>query len=187
MNYIVLDLEATCWEGHDKSRNETIEIGAVKVNSNKQIVSEFEKFIKPIRFPVLSNFCKQLTSITQQQVDEAKHYYEVIEEFKKWIGYPNKNYLLCSWGIYDRKQFESDNELNNLESDWTINHISLKHQYSKFKKLKRALGMKRALEHEGIKLEGFHHRGIDDARNISKIFIKNFDFWDFENLTSKRE
>ena len=184
MNYIILDLEATCWEGHDKSRNETIEIGAVKINSDKQIVSEFQEFIKPIRFPILSNFCRDLTTITQVQIDEAKHYYEVIEEFKKWIGYPDEDYLLCSWGVYDRRQFESDDELNNLASDWTVKHISLKHQHGKIKKLKRALGMKRALEYEGLELEGSHHRGIDDARNIAKIFIKNFSSWDFNNLST---
>jgi len=59
VNYIILDLEATCWEGHDKSRNETIEIGALKVNNEKLIVSEFEEFIKPMRFPILSEFCKK--------------------------------------------------------------------------------------------------------------------------------
>jgi len=29
-----------------------------------------------------------------------------------------------------------------------------------------------ALKMEGIKLEGTHHRGIDDATNIAKIFRK---------------
>ena len=45
--------------------------------------------------------------------------------------------------------------------------------------------MKWALEKEKIQLEGTHHRGIDDARNIAKIFIKYFEEWDFENCSSK--
>ena len=183
MNYIILDLEATCWEGHDKSRNETIEIGAVKINSNREIVSEFQKFIKPIRFPILSEFCKNLTTISQADVDKADHYYKVIAAFKDWIGYPHDPYILCSWGIYDRKQFESDDELNHLNTEWTQRHISLKHQYGKFKNLKRAIGMKRALEAEGLSLDGNHHRGIDDARNISKIFLKYFETWEINQLT----
>jgi 3'-5' exoribonuclease 1 len=40
--------------------------------------------------------------------------------------------------------------------------------------------MKNALELEGLKLDGTHHRGIDDARNIAKVFIKYFDKWTFE-------
>ncbi|WP_255512454.1 hypothetical protein [Flagellimonas sp. S3867] len=35
--------------------------------------------------------------------------------------------------------------------------------------------MRRALNREGLNLEGTHHRGIDDARNISKIFKAYFD------------
>jgi inhibitor of KinA sporulation pathway (predicted exonuclease) len=33
----------------------------------------------------------------------------------------------------------------------------------------RPCGMKRALELMGIPLDGQHHRGVDDARNIAKI------------------
>jgi 3'-5' exoribonuclease 1 len=64
MNYIIFDLEATCWEGWDKSRNETIEIGAVKISDEREIISEFSSFIKPLKHFILSDFCKSLTSIT---------------------------------------------------------------------------------------------------------------------------
>ena len=33
----------------------------------------------------------------------------------------------------------------------------------------KEVGMDKALEYLGIDLEGTHHRGIDDARNIAKI------------------
>ena len=42
------------------------------------------------------------------------------------------------------------------------------------------MGMKGALRNENIKLEGTHHRGIDDARNIAKIFLNCFEDWEFE-------
>ncbi|MCR9253634.1 MAG: exonuclease domain-containing protein [bacterium] len=179
MNYIIFDLEATCWDGWDKSQNETIEIGAVLVNDSREIVSEFVQFVKPLKHPTLSEFCKNLTSIKQEDVDDAPYFSEAIENFKSWFGYPEEQYMLCSWGFYDRKQFESDSIIHGLQIDWIENHISLKHQYGKFKKLKRAIGMKNALEHEGLKLDGTHHRGIDDARNIAKIFIKYFDEWEY--------
>lgn len=180
MNYIVFDLEATCWEGYDKSQNETIEIGAVLINDKKEVVSEFVEFIKPLKHPQLSDFCKELTTIQQEDVDQAPYFSEVIEQFKSWIGYPNEPYVLCSWGFYDRKQFESDCQVHGLNADWVKHHISLKHQHGKIRKLRRALGMKNALLHENLELTGTHHRGIDDARNIAKIFLKYFDEWDFE-------
>lgn len=179
MNYIILDLEATCWEGYDKSRNETIEIGAVLVNDKKEIVSEFVQFIKPLKHPILSDFCKTLTTIQQEDVDNAPYFSEAIETFKSWFGYPNEKYILCSWGFYDRKQFESDCSVHGIDDSWVENHISLKHQYGKIKNLRRAIGMKNALLNEKLELDGTHHRGIDDARNIAKIFIKYFDQWSF--------
>ncbi|WP_196890334.1 3'-5' exonuclease family protein [Aureivirga marina] len=61
---------------------------------------------------------------------------------------------------------------------WVSNHISLKHQYTSVSGAKRNMGMKGALLKEGFSLDGTHHRGIDDARNINKIFLKYFDSWE---------
>lgn len=179
MNYIIVDLEATCWDQWEKNQNETIEIGAVLINEEKKIISEFEQYVKPIRFPILSDFCKELTSIEQKDIDTAPYFYEAIETFKKWIDVEKEAYVLCSWGFYDRKQLESDAALHHLDQQWLEKHISLKHQYKEIKQLRRAIGMKRALKLENMKLEGTHHRGIDDARNISKIFLQYFDEWTF--------
>lgn len=179
MNYIIFDLEATCWEERNKSPNETIEIGAIKIN-NREIISEFSSFIKPVKHPVLSDVCKTLTTIAQADIDHARNFGEVIQDFKDWIGVEKKAYTLCSWGFYDKKQFESDCRALELDEGWLTPHISLKHQHAQFQNLPRALGMKNALAFEGLALTGTHHRGIDDARNISKIFIKHFDRWTIE-------
>ncbi len=184
MKYIVLDLEATCWEKGMKYQNEIIEIGAVLINEQQEIESEFQRFVKPIRFPILSDFCKQLTSISQAQVDEAAHFYEVVEEFKAWFECEAEDYFLCSWGFYDKNQLINDCQISKLEHAWVSRHISIKHQYAEIKNLRRAIGMKRALEKEKLELEGTHHRGIDDARNIAKIFLKYFEEWKFEVVDS---
>jgi inhibitor of KinA sporulation pathway (predicted exonuclease) len=178
MNYIILDLEATCWEKRDKQPNEIIEIGAVCINEEKQIISEFNSFIKPTVHAILSDFCTELTSITQQQVDGAQLFPVVLEEFQNWILSFGDEYLLCSWGFYDRVQFKNDCELHGLPTNWLEAHISLKHQYAKIRQT-RPTGMKVALKSEKIILEGTHHRGIDDAKNIAKIFVKLFDKWNF--------
>lgn len=41
--------------------------------------------------------------------------------------------------------------------------------------------MNGALKKEGLKLDGTHHRGIDDARNITKIFKAYFEQWEITN------
>lgn len=179
MKYIIVDLEATCWDekGHG-NKNEIIEIGAVCINEYKQEESQFSEFVKPILNPRLSDFCIGLTTITQKDVDAADTFDEVIARFKAWIGL-EEEYMLCSWGLYDKNQFISDCHLHQLNTSWLEHHISLKHQYTEIKGLKRHTGMSGALYMENLKLQGTHHRGIDDARNIAKIFLKQFDHWDF--------
>lgn len=65
---IVLDLEATCdIDGRlPANEMEIIEIGAVILDARYQIVSEFQQFVKPIKHPVLSDFCRSLTHIRTQ-------------------------------------------------------------------------------------------------------------------------
>lgn len=181
MKYIILDLEATCWKDRNvNNQNEIIEIGAIKIDDKGNAQDEFNEFVRPKLNPILSDFCKELTTITQVEIDSAKTYSIIIEQFKEWINI-NEPFVLCSWGFYDKKQFAKDCELHGLSTEWLNYHISLKHQYADIKKLRKPIGMGGALKMEKIKLEGIHHRGIDDARNIAKIFISNFNKWKLIN------
>ncbi len=177
LNYIIFDLEATCEKNNYKFINETIEIGAVKYNGQGEFLDEYCAFIKPILNPTLSKFCKELTTIEQSQVDNALTFPDAIEDFKKWINI-NEPFLLCSWGLYDRKQLEKDSALHNINDiAWLENHISVKHQHGAFYNITKGMGMEAALLKEGFLLDGTHHRGIDDAKNIAKIFLKFIGKW----------
>jgi 3'-5' exoribonuclease 1 len=184
MNYIILDLEATCWETKKVSPNEIIEIGAVCINPEKQLVGEFCSFVKPSINPLLSEFCTQLTSITQENVDAAPLFPEAVAAFQSWILSFGNDYLLCSWGYYDQTQLIQDCKAHNIAIDWLDAHISIKHQYSKIKNT-RSLGMKAALAREELTLEGTHHRGIDDAKNIVNIFLKLWGQWKLDERRTK--
>lgn len=180
MNYIILDLEATCWREKGKFQSEIIEIGALCVDDKQNILGEFESFIRPSIHPQLSPFCTELTTIEQHHVDSAPLFPEVWGNFLDWIDAFGDDYWLCSWGFYDRSQFKKDCQLHNLDTSWLRQHISLKHQYADIHNLRRPIGMVGALQREQIPLEGTHHRGIDDARNITKIFLSNFDYWQYK-------
>lgn len=182
MQYIILDLEATCSKDKEME-NEIIEIGAVKLNSELEEVSRFSEFISPIKTDKLTDFCKELTTIKQSDVDQANRFAIVLMEFLAWVA-DDGDTIYGSWGFYDKKQFEKDCKLHGLSTSWLKgNHISIKHQHYD-NVLNRvgykALDMDKALKVSEIPLEGTHHRGIDDAVNTSKIFIKYFDKWDFD-------
>ncbi|MEM7556321.1 MAG: 3'-5' exonuclease, partial [Cyanobacteria bacterium P01_A01_bin.84] len=169
--YLIIDLEATC--SNDKSirsnQMEMIEIGAVMLNTYTwEIDAEFQQFIQPIINPILTNFCTELTSITQKDIDTAPKFPEAMSNFKEWlISFPD--YIFCSWGEYDRRQFRQDCKLHNLENPFS-EHINIKKKFSEYLKTSRPFGMKGALDYLGMELKGRHHRGIDDARNIAAIY-----------------
>ena len=180
MNYIVYDLEATCWQGSPPGYvQEIIEIGAYRINSYGEVTGEYNRFIKPYLNPTLSAFCKELTSIQQVQVDRARGFPEVIEEFQDWAGIYEDDYLLCSWGKFDQKMLIRDCQLHDLEVEWLEHHINLKKQYRDIRKLRKTIGLKSAVEKEGFEFTGIHHRGISDAANLSKIFTKFLDEWQY--------
>ncbi|MCB0660594.1 MAG: exonuclease domain-containing protein [Saprospiraceae bacterium] len=178
MNYIIFDLEASCWLGRPpKGQNEIIEIGAVKVDQFQQVVSVFNKFVKPTVNPILSEFCKKLTSISQEDVDRSKTFPLVIEDFMDWADIEHEDYLLISWGKYDKAQLMLDCTLHHIDTEWLDKHINLKSAYRHLRKLKDEPGLKKAVKMEGFEFSGIHHRAISDAENLAKIFVKHFEEW----------
>jgi inhibitor of KinA sporulation pathway (predicted exonuclease) len=182
--YVVLDLESTCYENNDKNKpfnfiNEIIEIGAVILDENGKELSQFNQFIKPIKFPILSNFCKQLTTIKQDDIEFAYSFNVVIENFFNWIytnnttGTQHYPVTFVSWGHYDKNQLQKDSKLHNIDVlNWIDdnNHISLKHKYTEWNKLKKGIGLGSACNREKIEFKGTHHRGISDALMVAEIF-----------------
>ena len=179
MNFIIYDLEATCWRGRPPGEiSEVIEIGAVKVDRYGEVVGTFNQFIKPTVNPYLSPFCIQLTSIQQEDVDRADKFPEVIEYFKDWSGIYEEDYLLASWGEFDKEIIVVNCELYKIESDWVHTHINLRSAYRQLKKLNKPVGLKKAVRKEGFEFTGIHHRGMSDAENLAKIFAKYVDEWE---------
>jgi inhibitor of KinA sporulation pathway (predicted exonuclease) len=168
--YLVIDLEATCCDRRTvpQGEMEIIEIGAVMADAlSLQPVDEFGSFVRPVRHPTLTAFCTELTSITQQQVDRADGFREVLDRLLEWAArYPN--HLFCSWGDYDRKQLMQDCSYHHVRYPFD-DHLNLKRRFAERMGLRKPEGMKRALRRVGLSLQGTHHRGIDDARNIASL------------------
>ena len=167
---IIVDLEATCCE-HDefpRSEMEIIEIGACAVEGGGEVISEFQSFVRPIRNPILTDFCKTLTSITQDQVDAAPIFPKVLEAFTDWLG-QYTTALFCSWGEYDAKQLRQDCRFHEVEFPFGDQHVNVKAEFSKVLGTRKRFGVGQALRRSGLEFKGTPHRGIDDARSIARL------------------
>ena len=181
MNFIVYDLEATCWPHRPANlRQEIIEVGAYRLSGAGEVEDKFQAFVRPIVHPMLSPFCKELTTITQPQVNGADKWPEVCEDFLDFIGfYDDEDYLLCSWGNWDAKQLARDCRLHDLDEAWTERSIDCKKQYARIKRLKKPYGLAKSLRLEGYEWQGDQHRALDDARNLVNLFLEYIDEWAF--------
>ena len=176
MNYCVCDLESTCWNERTphKRTSEIIEIGACCVNNNNQVISEFQSFVKPVRFAELSDFCKELTHIEQTYVDTAKEFSEVMIDFTKWVK-ENNIAMWGSWGKYDFTQFLQDCYYHQIVFPYLM-HINLKPEVC-FMIGENDMGLDRAVKHLGLEFEGIQHRALTDSRNIVRVLEKvNWDW-----------
>jgi inhibitor of KinA sporulation pathway (predicted exonuclease) len=170
--FLIIDVEATCSDDSSIPRHEMeiIEIGAVMLNRNTwEIDSQFQTFIKPVRHQKLTDFCTQLTTISQYDVEKAPEFAEAMAIFQEWMD-SFKDNIFCSWGNYDKTQFIQDCNFHNIPYPFGAEHRNIKKEFSEYIVTSKSFGMASALNYLGMELIGTHHRGIDDARNIAAIY-----------------
>lgn len=168
---LVVDVEATCCDQGSIERPdmEIIEIGAVMVETSTMTqVSEFSTFVRPVVHTHLTPFCTKLTSIQQVDIDQAPLYSEAIHHMTEWMG-DYSNCAFCSWGNYDRYQFQYDCERNRTPYPFGNAHFNLKAMFHKNQPIKKRCSVSTAMRFANLTFEGTPHRGIDDARNIAKL------------------
>lgn len=168
--HLVIDLEATCDERHRIPREQTeiIEIGAVLVDSGSlEPVDEWQTFVRPVIHPVLTPFCRKLTSITQAQVDQAPGFAAAVQGLGAFLG--ARPVLFCSWGDYDRAQLAREAERNAVTLPLGSQHFNVKEAFKLRVGDAKPRGVGQALAYLGLHFAGTAHRGIDDARNIARM------------------
>lgn len=166
---LVIDIEATCWEGSPPpgEENEIIEIGICTLDiAAAERLEKRSILVKPERSKV-SKFCTKLNTLTQEQVDEGISFREACSILRQ--EYFSKERVWASYGDYDRRQFERQCQAQKVNYPFGVSHINVKNLFAVIHALPHEVGMNEALELLDIPLEGTHHRGVDDAWNIAGI------------------
>jgi inhibitor of KinA sporulation pathway (predicted exonuclease) len=167
---LVVDVESTCWEQAPPrgQMSEIIEIGLCVVElSLLRLVERRSLMVRPMMSEV-SEFCTQLTGITTDMVADAPPLSEALKVLR--TQYHAADRLFASWGDYDRDQFRRNCATYNLKYPFGPTHLNIKNLFSVALGLNRELGLDAACQHLGLTMEGSHHRGVDDAWNIARIF-----------------
>jgi inhibitor of KinA sporulation pathway (predicted exonuclease) len=169
---LVIDLEATTDEGGwPVTEMEIIEIGATLVDRKGRELDHFQRFVRPLRRPLLTPFCRELTHITQANIDAAQSLSEVWPAFERWLDHHHSRLQgWASWGDYDRKQLLQEWQRLQLDSALSrVPHMNLKQRFAKARRLERPLGLNAALQLAGLQFTGQQHRALEDARNTARL------------------
>ncbi len=172
---VVVDVESTCWEDKnpDGMESDIIEIGICLLDvGTGEITDNRGIMVIPERSDI-STFCTELTTITPELIkQEGITFKEALKILKN--DYLTQSRAWASFGAYDLKQFQRQCSSLNMGYPFGPSHINVKTLFALKNRLGHELGMAGALKHINIELEGTHHRGKDDARNIAKILWQVF-------------
>jgi len=166
---LVIDLEATCWEGDPPpgQDREIIEIGLCLLDvATCQRIESRSLLVRP-EHSTVSDYCTRLTTLTPEQVDAGVSLREACQILER--DYRSKKRLWASYGDYDRKKLWAECESHGIEYPFGPSHLNVKSLLSVAFNLKKELPLDKALAMLGFPLEGTHHRGDDDAWNIARI------------------
>lgn len=92
---VVYDTEFTTWEGAmergwsgENEHRELVQLAAQKIDVEAEtVLDSFERFVRPVINPQLSQYFTDLTHITQEQVAaEGVDFARMLEEFLRWSG-----------------------------------------------------------------------------------------------------
>ena len=165
---IVVDVEATCWKkGVFSRKKETIEIGAVLLlfDHAESKWPEFQTFVRPQRLPRLSTFCRELTGITQENVDAAPAFPEALRFFLQWSP-PLERVVLATWSRYDLWQLDLDLEAHGLPK-FVVPFLDVKKLAARIVGTKSFEETARELAPDAVALP--RHRAVADARRAARI------------------
>ncbi|KAF9908562.1 3'-5' exoribonuclease 1 [Linnemannia zychae] len=114
--YLCFDVEATCELGFRfEFPSEVIEFPVVLLDgSTLEIVDEFHSYVRPIHRPILSDFCKELTGISQATVDAAPTFVEVLGKFEEWLT--SHGIITSDWTKGDTPTIEQQSIGNKVKS-----------------------------------------------------------------------
>lgn len=175
--YIVLDLEMCDVPSGEKrevfnSPKELIQIGAVMLDSEYNIIDHFDMLVKP-EYGVITPSIQKLTGISPKDVQNATDTENALALFEKWIP---ENSILVTWSENDARQLDDelyfkDICLNKLY-DFLDDYIDCQEIFSEKMETNRVYQLSEALAIANIDYDENIHNAHADAYNTALLFKK---------------
>ena len=177
--FIVVDLETT---GLDPEIDEIIQIGAIKIQQDK-IIDKFNSLVKPSR--PISDFIRELTGITNEELDKADDIKNVLPLFLDFIG----DNILIGHNVNFDINFIYDNSLKILNTPFKNDFVDTLRIARKLLKELNHHRLDDLIKHYNLEKRE-EHQALNDCELTLKIyknmlneiedieiFKKSFNYW----------
>lgn len=179
---VCVDLEATCCDDNSfpRSEMEIIEIGLSVVNTTVDGYEEldnFSLFVRPVIHTQLTKFCTELTTIQQDDVDEAVTWVTVAAAVQARLRTIAQQHdpipmIWVSWGDFDRNLIARESDRTGAVNPMPSTHFNLKAVDAAWRNTTKQRGLMGAVSSLGIAFPGTLHRAGDDAKAVAAVLRK---------------
>lgn len=173
MDYIVLDME---WNQPYRAKQivkqpvklygEIVQIGAVKLDSDFNLVDTFKMMVTPKYYTRMNKNVSRLTKITTEELQNGVAFPLAFDCFKQWCG---EDFAILTWGPDDIRVLRDNLTLHELDPEWIPDTYNLQLIFdSQITKERRQVSLTDAMEMIGEPaLEA--HDALNDAKNTACI------------------
>lgn len=198
MNYIVLDLEwnqSSDPEGELKALPfEIIEIGAIKLNSEKKMIGEFSELIRPRIYHEMHKITRKLIHLQMEELQKGDSFTNVATRFLEWCG---NDFVFCTWGPLDLTELQRNMAFYQMPllNDRPFSFLDVQKLFSiAYEDSKSRRSLEYAIDFLQIKKDIPFHRAFSDAYYTAKVLAqldssveKNVSFDLFHKPATRKE
>ena len=143
-------------------RGEIIEIGAVKIDEDANVLDTFSIHLRPRIFRSLQHHIAKVTGLTQEDLDKGEPILQGLRRFMKWCG-PDAEF--AEWGLDDVPVLKQNLFLCNLDESRPTVWYDLQQIFLREHPRKEGEGMKleSVVTRMGIPMERPFHDALSDT------------------------
>ena len=169
---VLVDFEMTCWSNRDRIEapcREIIQIGAVKLGKDLEVVDRITINVKPVFVDSISSTCTRITGLVWANLVDSEPFEAALDKLTEWMG---REVRIFAWGPDDKLQFNTECKTKDIDEaklkpfeKWT----DLQAVFKGLCGLKKRMSLTNALYIAGHDFEGKQHDAGDDAFNTARL------------------
>ena len=172
-NFIVFDLE---WNQNPGGKElsverlpfEIFEIGAVKLNEEREKTGEFHRIIRPCVYRQMHRIISEVTHVSIEELErDGEPFVDVMEDFLEWCG---EDPVFCTWGSMDLTELQRNMVYHGMTIPFPKLFYDIQKLYSLcYQDGKARISLDEAVESFAIDVDAPFHRALGDAEYTGRV------------------